>query len=109
MCREPSGTFEQGARSKEQGVKPLLHAPCSQLHAYLFASARRTKTVFSMASPFRLFRKNVKPLLVVFGVLLIVAWVGGSSLTTLMSGSGDGGAANARRTANAVAASWEGG
>jgi hypothetical protein len=62
-----------------------------------------------MASPFRIFRKNVKPLLVVFGCLLILAWVGGSSLTTIMGPSGGGGEVDPSRQATAVAASWEGG
>jgi hypothetical protein len=62
-----------------------------------------------MASPFRVFRKNVKPLLVVFGCLLILAWVGGSSLTTIMGPRGGGGDADPDLQATAVAASWDGG
>ncbi len=61
-----------------------------------------------MASPFRVFRKNVKPLLVIIVVLLMLAWVGGSGLTTYMSGS-RGRSGDPSRDANAVAASWEGG
>src|SRR5262245_13472129 len=34
-------TIQQGARSKEQELRTffLLHAPCSELHAYLFCSS----------------------------------------------------------------------
>ncbi|MCI0334967.1 MAG: hypothetical protein L0228_17305 [Planctomycetes bacterium] len=61
-----------------------------------------------MASPFRVFRKNVKPLLAIFVVMLMLAWVGGSGLTTYMSGPrGRGGDPSGDE--NAVAVSWEGG
>jgi hypothetical protein len=60
-----------------------------------------------MASPFRLFRKNVKPLIVVFMSLLVLAWVAGGGLTPRMSGPREG--ADSSRDVNAVAVTWDGG
>jgi hypothetical protein len=60
-----------------------------------------------MASPFRVFRKNVKPLLVIFGVMLIFVFLIGDYVGYLSgagSGRGDGG-----REAGATAVSWDGG
>ncbi len=61
-----------------------------------------------MASPFRVFRKNVKPMLAIITVLLILAWLGGGALTSIMGGS-DGGARSAGGDARAVAVRWDGG
>jgi hypothetical protein len=61
-----------------------------------------------MASPFRLFRKHTKPLLAVFMVLLIIAWLGGGALTSYM-GNAQAGKASADRDARAVAVHWDGG
>ncbi len=63
-----------------------------------------------MASPFRLFRKHVKPLLAVFVVLLMLSWVVGDSLMGYLGGpSGGGGGRDGALTPNAVAVTWDGG
>jgi len=61
-----------------------------------------------MASPFRIFRKYMKTLLVVFGVMIMFVFVIGDSLVAYLSGS-RGGGGDARRDAGAVAVSWDGG
>lgn len=60
-----------------------------------------------MASPFRVFRKYQKTLLVVAGVILMFVFVIGDSLVAYLGGSrGGSGAANEAR---ATAVSWDGG
>lgn len=61
-----------------------------------------------MASPFRYFRKNVKPLLATLMVLLIIAWLGGGALTGYL-GRSQSGAGRASQAPGAVAVRWDGG
>lgn len=61
-----------------------------------------------MASPFRLFRKHVKPLLAVFVVMLMLSWVVGDSLVSYLSGSRNV-ARDSQQAARAIAVSWDGG
>src|SRR4051794_12854113 len=61
-----------------------------------------------MASPFRIFRKYQKTLLVVAGVVLMFVFVIGDSLISYLTGSrGRGG--TEQREANAVAVRWDSG
>ena len=60
-----------------------------------------------MASPFRIFRKHQKTLLVVAGVVLMFVFVLGDSLKSWLGKSPGGG--TERRHPNAVAVSWNGG
>jgi hypothetical protein len=61
-----------------------------------------------MASPFRLFRKYVKPLLAVFVVMLMLSWVIGDSLFNWFAGDRNP-AAVSRMEARTVAVRWDGG
>lgn len=61
-----------------------------------------------MASPFRVFRKNVKPMLAFFVVMLMLSWVIGDSLFTYFAGNRNP-SASTRQNAKAVAVSWDGG
>ncbi|HEX3599695.1 MAG TPA: hypothetical protein VHU84_06095, partial [Lacipirellulaceae bacterium] len=61
-----------------------------------------------MASPFRLFRKNMKPLMAVMFVLLMLSWVVGDAVFNYFGGSRNAGPRN-RQNAGAVAVSWNGG
>lgn len=62
-----------------------------------------------MASPFNIFRKNVKPLLAVFVVMLMLSWVVGDSLIGFFSGSRNGIRAGSPQDGRATAVSWDGG
>jgi hypothetical protein len=80
---------------------------CSASSTQTFALAGGLEGFFDMASPFKLFRKHMKPLLAVFMSLLIVAWLAGGALTTMgRQGSGGG---KTPRTPRAVAVRWNGG
>lgn len=59
-----------------------------------------------MASPFRVFRKYMKPILAVFVVVLMLSWVIGDSLRSLLGGTRAPGTAQA---AGEVAVTWNGG
>ena len=61
-----------------------------------------------MASPFRLFRKNMKPLMAIMFVLLMLSWVVGDAVFNYFGGSRNAGPRN-RQNAGAVAVSWNGG
>ena len=61
-----------------------------------------------MASPFHIFRKNIKPLLAVMTALLVVGWLAGGALTGYMGRSGVS-PSDARHSASAVAVSWKDG
>ncbi len=61
-----------------------------------------------MASPFRIFRKNMKAMLAVFVVMLMLSWVVGDSLFSYFAGNRGPGAAG-RQNARAVAVTWNGG
>lgn len=60
-----------------------------------------------MAHPFRYFRKNIKPLMAVFTVLLMLAWVGGGAFTGYMGRSS--GPKDSSLDPKATAVSWDGG
>lgn len=62
-----------------------------------------------MASPFRLFRKHVKPLLVLFGVLIIFVFVIGDSLSVIMGSGSERSTPSGSRKPGAVAVRWDGG
>jgi hypothetical protein len=62
-----------------------------------------------MASPFRIFRKYMKTLLVVFGVMIMLSFVVGDSLVTYLGGSRGGVSRASGRGAGDVAVSWDGG
>lgn len=63
-----------------------------------------------MASPFRLFRKHVKPLLAVFVVLLMLSWVVGDSLVSYMGARVPGeDPRQGAQAPTAVAVKWDGG
>lgn len=61
-----------------------------------------------MASPFRVFRRYMKPLLAVFVVVLMLSWVIGDSLRSFIGGGPSGQGAAARHP-ESVAVRWEGG
>jgi hypothetical protein len=61
-----------------------------------------------MASPFRIFRKYQKTLLVVAGVVLMFVFVIGDALVSYLGGS-PGGQGTGGRNARAVAVRWDGG
>jgi hypothetical protein len=61
-----------------------------------------------MASPFRIFRKYQKALLVGAGVILMFVFVIGDALVGYLGGSGGGGAPDMREL-NATAVEWDGG
>lgn len=60
-----------------------------------------------MAHPFRYFRKNIKPLMAIFTVLLMLAWVGGGAFTGYMGRSNNPQGSGLNPKATAV--SWDGG
>lgn len=62
-----------------------------------------------MASPFRLFRKYQKTLLVIAGVILMFVFVVGDSLMKYVRHAADGGGNAASRQPGAVAVRWDGG
>jgi hypothetical protein len=62
-----------------------------------------------MASPFRVFRKYLKPLMVVFGVMIMFVFVILDPMAAYLGGSGGGGRGDPAADADAVAVSWEGG
>jgi hypothetical protein len=63
-----------------------------------------------MASPFRVFRKYQKTVLVVAGVVLMFVFVIGDALTGYLGGGSGGGAGREGALApNAVAVRWDGG
>ena len=62
-----------------------------------------------MASPFRFFRKYQKPLLVVAGVILMLVFVVGDSLSTYIRGAVGGAGREGAMAPNAVAVRWDGG
>ncbi len=61
-----------------------------------------------MASPFRLFRKYVKPMLAFFVVMLIFSWAVGDSLFNYFGGSRNP-AVSSQRAGREVAVRWDGG
>lgn len=67
------------------------------------------KSYFSMASPFRIFRKYLKPLMVVLGVMIMFSFVILDPLAKYLAGGRVGNGDDPNRDANAVAVSWEGG
>lgn len=62
-----------------------------------------------MASPFRVFRKYLKPLMVVFGVMIMFSFVILDPLANYMAGGRGGGGEGRAIDENAVAVSWDGG
>jgi hypothetical protein len=62
-----------------------------------------------MASPFRLFRKYVKPLLAVFVVMLMLSWVVGDSLMSYLTGRNSAGNTGKQLDPRATAVTWDGG
>jgi hypothetical protein len=62
-----------------------------------------------MASPFRLFRRYQKALLVVAGVILMFVFVVGDSLMQYMQSSGGGASDDRRQLPQATAVTWNGG
>jgi hypothetical protein len=62
-----------------------------------------------MASPFRVFRKYLKPLMVVFGVMIMFSFVLLDPLAKYLGGGGRGPSEDPAREAGATAVSWEGG
>lgn len=62
-----------------------------------------------MASPFRIFRKHMKALLVVFGVALMLVFVLGDPLSQYVRSIGAGGGQGPARDPRAVAVRWDGG
>lgn len=61
-----------------------------------------------MASPFRVFRKNVKPMLAFFVVMLMLSWVIGDSLFNYFTGGRNPNPTNQQK-ARQTAVSWDGG
>ena len=62
-----------------------------------------------MASPFSIFRKNVKPLLAVFVVMLMLSWVVGDSLIGYFTGVRNGIRTGQCDWTRTTAVSWDGG
>lgn len=62
-----------------------------------------------MASPFQVFRKYLKPLMVVLGVMIMFSFVLLDPLSKLLLGGSGVGGANGARDTRATAVSWKGG